>query len=278
MQARRRLRGLLTQLIQDTRTRDAAANGTANGTANGLANGKHDVSIRSGCKPGSFLDLLIHATNKETGKPFTDMEVSFLLFLIPYPYEPHALPGLQQNSIREALAQCCDRRIGASTDLTWWHAPSSQSCALFVMSALVHHRDVFCMLSAQVTPVSYFQRNSLQCAQGRALTTVPCTVQITSQAFTFLLAGYETTANALAFATYLLALNPDKEAKMCEEIDAFGRDSMPGYDDLVKVGLTRIHPCAGQPSKRNAFTWHTPGSSALLSTKRGRPSTGAGMG
>jgi hypothetical protein len=34
-----------------------------------------EVSIRSGCKPGSFLDLLIHATNKETGKPFTDMQV-----------------------------------------------------------------------------------------------------------------------------------------------------------------------------------------------------------
>jgi len=64
--------------------------------------------------------------------------------------------------------------------------------------------------------------------------------QITSQAFTFLLAGYETTANALAFATYLLALNPDKEAKMCEEIDAFGRDATPSYDDLVKVRLTRV--------------------------------------
>ncbi len=80
LQARQRLRGLLTQLIDDTRARDAAMNGTAdgtaNGTVNGTANGKHDVSIRSGCKPGSFLDLLIHATNKETGKPFTDMEVS----------------------------------------------------------------------------------------------------------------------------------------------------------------------------------------------------------
>ena len=44
---------------------------------NGHANGKTDVSIRSGCKPGSFLDLLVHATNKETGKPFDDMQVGF---------------------------------------------------------------------------------------------------------------------------------------------------------------------------------------------------------
>ena len=62
-----------------------------------------------------------------------------------------------------------------------------------------------------------------------------CATQITAQGFTFLLAGYETTANALAFTTYLLAHNPDKEAKMIEEIDAFGRDVTPGYDDLVKV-------------------------------------------
>ena len=68
----------------------------------------------------------------------------------------------------------------------------------------------------------------------------PCAAQITAQAFTFLLAGYETTANALAFATYLLAANPDKEAKMCEEIDAFGRDATPGYDDLVKVRADRF--------------------------------------
>ncbi len=64
-------------------------------------------------------------------------------------------------------------------------------------------------------------------------------MQIIAQGFTFLLAGYETTANALAFTTYLLAANPDKEAVMIEEIDAFGRDATPGYDDLVKVRVWR---------------------------------------
>ena len=69
-------------------------------------------------------------------------------------------------------------------------------------------------------------------------------VQITAQAFTFLLAGYETTANALAFATYLLALNPNKEAKMIEEIDAFGRDATPDYDDLPKVRTVPVDSCS----------------------------------
>ena len=67
---------------------------------------------------------------------------------------------------------------------------------------------------------------------------LPPAAQICAQAFTFLLAGYETTANALAFTTYLLACNPDKEAKMLQEIDAFGRDAAPGYDDLAKVPLS----------------------------------------
>lgn len=37
-------------------------------------------------------------------------------------------------------------------------------------------------------------------------------------------AGYETTANALAFAIHSIAANPCVEAKMLAEIDAFGRE------------------------------------------------------
>ena len=62
-------------------------------------------------------------------------------------------------------------------------------------------------------------------------------LQIAAQAFVFLLAGYETTANALAFATYLLAINPKKEEAMVAEIDAFGAGLTPTYDDLQKVLL-----------------------------------------
>ncbi|XP_031553362.1 cytochrome P450 3A24-like isoform X2 [Actinia tenebrosa] len=41
-----------------------------------------------------------------------------------------------------------------------------------------------------------------------------------AQCFTFILAGYETTSNALAYTSYLLALNPDKQEKLFEEIDS----------------------------------------------------------
>ncbi len=45
--------------------------------------------------------------------------------------------------------------------------------------------------------------------------------EITSHAITFLLAGYDTTANTLTYASYLLALNPDIQQRLQEEIDQF---------------------------------------------------------
>ena len=38
---------------------------------------------------------------------------------------------------------------------------------------------------------------------------------------TFLIAGYETTKNTLAYTSYLLAINPDIQMKLQSEIDDF---------------------------------------------------------
>ncbi len=53
-----------------------------------------------------------------------------------------------------------------------------------------------------------------------------------AQAFVLILAGYETTANALAFAIYLLSTNPAKRERLLAEVDAFGRDRAPTLADL----------------------------------------------
>lgn len=45
--------------------------------------------------------------------------------------------------------------------------------------------------------------------------------EIVGQAFVFLLAGYETSSNTLAFTCYLLALNPECQRKVQEEVDDF---------------------------------------------------------
>ena len=50
--------------------------------------------------------------------------------------------------------------------------------------------------------------------------------EIVSQCITFILAGYETTGNALAYTTYCLAMNPDKQEKLLEEIDQTIKDGV----------------------------------------------------
>ena len=48
--------------------------------------------------------------------------------------------------------------------------------------------------------------------------------QIVAHSVTFLLAGYETTANTLAYTAYLLSLNPDIQDRLQQEIDSYFED------------------------------------------------------
>lgn len=45
--------------------------------------------------------------------------------------------------------------------------------------------------------------------------------EIVGQAFLFLLAGYETSSNTLAFVCYLLAIHPECQEKLQQEVDDF---------------------------------------------------------
>ena len=47
------------------------------------------------------------------------------------------------------------------------------------------------------------------------------TKEIVDNSVTFLIGGYETTANTLSYASYLLAINPDIQEKLQSEIDTY---------------------------------------------------------
>jgi cytochrome P450 len=63
--------------------------------------------------------------------------------------------------------------------------------------------------------------------------------EIRDQALTLLLAGHETTANALAFALHLLAEHPEVEARVHEEVDTVLDGQTAGAADLDRLGVCR---------------------------------------
>ena len=76
--------------------------------------------------------------------------------------------------------------------------------------------------------------------------------RVRDEVTTFMLAGHETTANALSWMWYLLALNPDARDKMLEEIDTVLCGRTPTVDDIASLPWTtacfqeamRIYPPA----------------------------------
>ncbi|KAG7244445.1 hypothetical protein INR49_030097 [Caranx melampygus] len=60
--------------------------------------------------------------------------------------------------------------------------------------------------------------------------------EIVGQAFVFLLAGYETSSNTLAFTCYLLAIHPECQHKVQEEVDEFfTRHDSPDYTNVQEL-------------------------------------------
>ena len=60
--------------------------------------------------------------------------------------------------------------------------------------------------------------------------------QLRDEVMTILLAGHETTANALTWTWYLLARNPEAEARLHAELDRALGDRPPGAEDMPALG------------------------------------------
>jgi cytochrome P450 len=89
------------------------------------------------------------------------------------------------------------------------------------------------------------------------------TEQIRDEAVTLLLAGHETTANALTWTWYLLSQHPAVEAKLHAELDAVLAGRLPAADDLAGLPYTemviseslRLYPPAWGTSKLLIEDW-----------------------
>ena len=63
--------------------------------------------------------------------------------------------------------------------------------------------------------------------------------QLRNETITFLLAGHETTANALSWTFHLLAAHPQVEGSLLEEINSVLGDRIPVLEDVAKLTLTK---------------------------------------
>ena len=78
--------------------------------------------------------------------------------------------------------------------------------------------------------------------EAKAEDTTPGSKQLTddeivSLCITFLLAGYETTSNLLAFTAYLLAMNPDKQDKLIQEIKDYYHKNKVTQSSMIACTL-----------------------------------------
>ncbi|XP_056137446.1 thromboxane-A synthase isoform X2 [Lampris incognitus] len=94
------------------------------------------------------------------------------------------------------------------------------------------HQEAQPSTSEQSSDHPHAEESSARRPQRRTITDD----EVVGQAFVFLLAGYETSSNTLAFVCYLLAINPECQTKVQEEVDEFFiRHDTPDYNNVQEL-------------------------------------------
>jgi cytochrome P450 len=80
--------------------------------------------------------------------------------------------------------------------------------------------------------------------------------RVRDEAATFMLAGHETTANALSWMWYLLALNTEARERMLAEIDGVLGDGRPRFADVARLPWTAA--CVQEAMRMYSPAWVVP--------------------
>ncbi|XP_072124800.1 cytochrome P450 3A30-like isoform X1 [Mobula birostris] len=91
------------------------------------------------------------------------------------------------------------------------------------------------LVDSQATATNSEQQNDANNSAHKSIATLTDS-EIMAQCITFVLAGYETTSNTLSYLGYNLAMHPDVQKKLQQEIDeAFPNQAPPTYDGVMRL-------------------------------------------
>ncbi|TRY82831.1 hypothetical protein DNTS_022047 [Danionella cerebrum] len=182
----------------------------------------------------------------------------FMIFLLAFPFLLRPIAGLLPNKSRDEMnsffIQCIQKMIKQRDDL-----PPDQRRRDFLQLMLdvrasnnrlsLEHFDVVNDADEQAGTeqgTENVQENehpneSTRRSQHKRMMTED---EIIGQAFIFLLAGYETSSNTLAFACYLLAIHPECQEKLQEEVDEFfSRHETVDYTNVQELKYLEMVIC-----------------------------------
>lgn len=80
--------------------------------------------------------------------------------------------------------------------------------------------------------------------------------RVRDEALTFMLAGHETTANAMSWMWYLLAITPEARERLHAEVDTVLGGRLPTLDDIPKLEYTRA--CVEESMRYYSPAWIIP--------------------
>ena len=80
--------------------------------------------------------------------------------------------------------------------------------------------------------------------------------RVRDETATFMLAGHETTANAMSWMWYLLALDPDARKRMLDEVDGVLGERRPGFGDVARLPWTTA--CFQEAMRMYSPAWVIP--------------------